>query len=110
MKQYVIDQLREQDFLKLDNYLSSNSEAGDLPGIYWAPMPEPLHEELQQEHTDCQPFYFAINLDRQSISFELLIRTRNRLRCNCIQFASRDQRDYILAYADGLFEKLELIT
>ena len=110
MKQYVIDQLREQDYLKLDDHLQINSEAGELPGIYWVPMPEALHEKLQQEHADCQPFYFAINLDRQSISFEMLIRTRDRLRCGCIQYANQEQRDYILDYADKLFERLNLMT
>ena len=110
MKQYLIDQLREGDFLKLEDYLNSDAEAGDLPGIYWIPIPEPLHEKLQQEHTDCQPFYFAINLDRQSVSFELLIRTRSRLRCGCVQYATLEQRNYILNYADELFEKLNLTT
>jgi hypothetical protein len=42
------------------------------------------------------------------VSFELLIRTRARLRCGCIQYANKNQRDYILEYADGLFEKLKL--
>ena len=73
-------------------------------------MPESLYEELQLEHTDCQPFHFAVNLDRQSISFELLIRTRSRLRCGCIQYANKNQREYILEYADGLFEELKLKT
>ena len=110
MKQYVIDQLREGDFLKLEDYLDENSEPADLPGIYWVPVPDSLLEELQQEHIDCQPFYFAVNLDRNSIGFELLIRTRSRLRCGCIQYASQKQREYILDYADGLFEKLGLMT
>ncbi len=110
MKQYVIDQLREGDFLKLEDYLNNTAEAGDLPGIYWVTLPLPLYEMPQQEHTDCQPFFFAINLDIQSISFELLIRTRNRLRCGCIQYATQQQREYILAYADDLFEELELVT
>jgi hypothetical protein len=110
MKQYVIDQLREVDFLKLENYLNNYAEAGDLPGIYWVPVPEPLQERLQQEHRDCQPFYFAINLDGPSISFELLIRTRTRLHCGCIQYATQPQREYIFHYADELFEKLELMT
>jgi hypothetical protein len=110
MKQYVIDQLREGDFLKLEEYLKGNAEVGDLPGIYWVPIPSPLYEKLQQEHKGCQPFYFAINLDRQAISFELLIRTRNRLRCGCTQYANPKQRDHILTYADGLIEKLKLTT
>ena len=110
MKQYMIDQLRENDFLQLEEYLNKNSEAGELPGIYWIPVPESLLERTQLEHRDCQPFFFAINLDRNSISFEMLIHTRIRLRCGCIQYANEQQRDYILNYADQLFEKLNLMT
>ena len=106
----MIDQLRENDFLQLEEYLNKNSEAGELPGIYWIPVPESLLERTQLEHRDCQPFFFAINLDRNSISFEMLIRTRIRLRCGCIQYANEQQRDYILNYADQLFEKLNLMT
>ena len=102
MKQYVIDQLRENDFLQLKDYLNNNGEAGELQGIYWITLPESFLERTQLDHSDCQPFYFAVNLDPNSISFELLIRTRSRLRCGCIQYASKKQRDYILAYADGL--------
>lgn len=110
MKQYLIDQLREGDFLALQDHLDNHAEAGHLPGIYWIPLPENLYEGLQREHGNCQPFYFAINLDLKSISFELLIRTRQRLHCGCLAYASQRQRDYILAYADGLFEELGLVT
>jgi hypothetical protein len=110
MKQYVIDQLRERDFLILQDHLNSHAEAGELPGIYWVQVPETLYEGLQCEHTDCQPFYFAINLDHRSISFELLIRTRQALRCGCILYATQQQRDFIMAYADGLFQQLGLKT
>lgn len=110
MKQYVIDQLRENDFLQLEHYLDNNSEAGELPGIYWILVPKSLLEKTQLDHPDCQPFYFAVNLDRNSIRFELLIRTRNRLRCGCIQYASPKQREHIINYADQLFEKLNLKT
>jgi hypothetical protein len=110
MKQYVIDQLREGDFLALRDHLDESADSGDLPGIYWVRLPEALYEGLQLEHESCKPFYFAINLDRQAIKFELLIRTRTRLRCGCIQYASDRQREYILAYADGLFAGLNLMT
>jgi hypothetical protein len=110
MKQYVIDQLREYDFFALEAHLNDHAERGDLPGIYWVPIPRELYEASQSEHTNCQPFYFAVSLDRRAISFELLIRTRLRLRCGCIRYANRTQRDYILAYADGLFDQLKLMT
>ena len=42
--------------------------------------------------------------------FGLLIPTRQRLRCNCIDYADKDHREYILIYADKLFEKLKLKT
>jgi hypothetical protein len=110
MKQYVIDQLREGDFLKLAEYLEEKTEAGDLPGIYWIAIPDELYRAQQRVHADCQPFYFAVNLEMNSISFELLIRTRTRLRCGCIQYADEEQRKYIIDYADGLFETLNLMT
>ena len=110
MKQYMIDQLREADFHKLEDHLNSYAESGELPGIYWSPLPEELYADTQREHKECQPFYFAVNLNRQAISFEMLIRTRNRLRCGCIQYANQKQREYILNYADDLFEKLSLMT
>ncbi|MBW1981833.1 MAG: hypothetical protein JRJ12_11490 [Deltaproteobacteria bacterium] len=110
MKQYVIDQLRESDFHALENHLDHHAEQGDLPGIYWVPIPELLYEAVQREHSSCQPFYFAINLHRNSISFELLVRTRQRLRCSCIQYASQRQRQHIMDYADDLFDELNLKT
>lgn len=110
MKQYVIDQLREHDFLALEAHLKNHAETADLPGIYWVPIPQELYEPTQREHTECQPFYFAVSLDRRAISFELLVRTRLRLRCGCIQYANRPQLDYVLSYADELFEKLNLMT
>ncbi|MFP3870674.1 MAG: hypothetical protein ACLFVT_07345 [Syntrophobacteria bacterium] len=110
MKQYVIDQLREKDFYALQDYLDGHAEEGALPGIYWVPLPETLYEGLQHEHKSCQPFYFAVNLDRNAIKFEMLVRTRRRMRCGCIQYATHTQREYIIAYADRLFETLSLVT
>jgi hypothetical protein len=110
MKQYMIDQLREEDFQKLEEHLNRRTDTGELPGIYWVPIPETLYEGPQREHTDCQPFYFAVNLDVTAISFEFLIRTRSRLRCSCIQYANDKQRAYILDYADKLLGQLQIMT
>ena len=52
MKQYMIDELRENDFLQLEDYFNNNSEAAELPGIYWLPLPKPLLEKTQLDHPD----------------------------------------------------------
>ena len=44
------------------------------------------------------------------LRFEFLIRSREKMRCTCIDYATRQQRDFILAYADRLVEELALRT
>jgi hypothetical protein len=106
MKQYVIDQLRQTDYVKVLEYLDANCEKTALEGLYRKEMPAELLSAAQAGHAPCQPHYFAINLDVRRVSFELLVRSSQIIRCNCIDYATRAQRDYILAFADGMLEEL----
>jgi hypothetical protein len=65
---------------------------------------------VQAAHTECQPFYFAVVLRQSVISFELLIRTRKRVRCDCIQYANKAQRESIIRFADSIFDELKILT
>ena len=108
MKQYVIDQLRESDFHQIKAFLDQHTESASLDGIYWADLPPALYTELQREHAACQPFFFAIHLTWNDVAFELLIRSRQIIRCQCIAYANPVQRDYIIHYAECMIEELEL--
>lgn len=108
MKQYVIDQLRETDYVKILGFLDANCEKTMLEGLYRKEMPEGLLTPTQAGHAPCRPHYFAINLDVRKLSFELLVRSSQIIRCDCIDYATRDQRDYILAFADGMLEQLDI--
>ena len=108
MKQYVIDQLRESDFHRITDYLKENLEGTALDGIYWMDLPENLYGEIQLQHTQCQPFYFAVNLNRTQIAFEWLIRSRQTLHCSCLAYANPEQREYIIHFADAMLEKLKI--
>ena len=108
MKQYVIDQLRESDYLKLLDFLDANYEKTMLEGIYRKEIPDEYLTPAQTGHAACRPHYFAINLDVRRVSFELLVRSSQIIRCNCIDYATREQRDYILAFADGMLEQLDI--
>lgn len=108
MKQYVIDQLRESDYQDILNFLNNETEKTALDGLYWIELPKDLYTTTQGEHKDCQSFYFAVNLTLNSVAFEFLIRSRQIIRCSCISYATPKQRDYIMQFADGMLEKLNI--
>jgi hypothetical protein len=110
MKQYVIDELRPADYRKLKEYLEEHFGNSFMEGIYWIPLDETLWTDTQRQHTDCQPFYLALELQPERLACELLVRTRQRVRCQCIGYATEFQRKWIMDSIDAIFEKLEIKT
>jgi hypothetical protein len=110
MKQYVIDELRPKDCDKIKKYLSEAYGSAEMGGVYWVSIPPEELTAIQQAHADCQPFFFAIDLEEDRVALELLVRTKNRVRCACIAYASKDQRDWIMGVVDAIFEKLNIAT
>lgn len=110
MKQYVIDELRPADYQKIKTYLDENYGPTAIDGIYWIALPVDHYGAKQAKHRGCQPFYFAIDLEQSMISCEFLIRTRNRVRCECICYATEKQRNWLIEFIDHMFEKLEVTT
>lgn len=108
MKQYVIDQLRLEDYKTLKAYLDKYVGFSQMGGIYWIPIEETLLSDVQKEHTSCQPYYFAVDLEENLLSCELLVRTKERIRCNCIAYANENQRNWFIQYIDTILEKLEI--
>ena len=110
MKQYVIDELRPGDHKKIKQYLDDVYGAAEMGAIYWVPIAEDMLTEIQREHNDCQPYYFAIELAENQLALEFLVRTKNRIRCACIGYASKDLRIWIMEAVDAIFEKLDIAT
>ncbi len=110
MKQYVIDELRYEDFEKIKQYLDARFSQNDIEGLYWLPIPEAHLDEIQTVHVDCRPYFFSLELDYPKLACELLVRTQNRIRCDCIKYATEPQRNWLIDSVDAMFEKLEIIT
>lgn len=110
MKQYVIDELRPEDHNKIKEYLDQTYGAAEMGAIYWMPVAADLLTEIQREHADCQPYYFAVDLQENRLALELLVRTKNRVRCACIGYASNGQRIWIMEAVDAIFERLGIAT
>jgi hypothetical protein len=110
MKQYVIDEIRPQDYGKIKTYLDETFSASGLDGLYWLPLEETLLSEVQQAHRECAPFFMGLELTEDRLAGEFLVRTRKRVRCDCIQYADKRQRDWLIETMDAMFDRLGIIT
>jgi len=110
MRQYLIDEIRRDDLERISDYLQEHALASSLEDVWWVEMPEDLLSPEQFSHPKLKPFCFAVELGRDFVRFELLIRSRQTLHHPAIAYATRQQRDFILAFADRLVEELALRT
>ncbi len=115
MRQYMLDEISRSDTSRVRDYLNEHAAAAGLEGIWWVDLPEDLLSPEQFEHRDCRPFRFAVELGEPDVGdsfvrFEFLVRSREKMRCACIGYATRVQRDFILAFADRLVDDLALRT
>jgi len=110
MKQYVIDELRPWEYEKIKAYLDERFLQSEVDGIYWVPLDPDCLDAVQRAHRDCRPHCFALELEPTRLSCELLVRTKERIRCDCIGYASERQRNWLIRLADGIFDELGIIT
>lgn len=108
MKQYVIDELRFKDYEKIKDYFDQHFDASEIGGIYWVHLDQEILTETQISHSECKPFYFAIELEPEKISCEFLVRSGNKIRCSCINYATEMQRTWFIRLIDSILEKLEI--
>jgi hypothetical protein len=108
MKQYVIDELRYNDYEKVKVFLDENLGLSEMSGIYWLPVDGDLLTGEQASHAECLPLFFVIELKPEMISCELLVRTRSRIKCDCMGYATEKQRNRLIEYIDDMLKKLEI--
>lgn len=108
MKQYVIDELRFPDFEKIKAHLDENHVSSEVDQLYWIALDDEILTPVQVAHKECYPFYFAADLETDRISFEFLIRTKNRVRCGCMGYATEAQRNWIIQTVDVMLDRLDI--
>jgi hypothetical protein len=110
MKQYVIDELRPEAFEKLKAYLKEKFGSSSVGDIFWIPIDKDILTPVQAEHIECQPFYFAVDLESNFLACELLVRTKRNVRCDCMAYATQSQRNWLILLTDSIFTELNIIT
>jgi hypothetical protein len=106
MKQYIVDQLRFTDFEKIRACLDQRYGPAAMGGVYWVPLEPGRLSATQTAHVECQPFFAALELVEDRLSLELLIRTRGRIRCGCIAYATEEQRAWLIQMVDDMMLQL----
>jgi hypothetical protein len=115
MRQYQLDEIARKDIPRVRQYLNEHAIASSLADVWWVDLPEDLLSPEQFEHQQCRPYRFAVEVTEPEVGdsfvrFEMLIRSRETMRCTCLGYATRQQRDFILGFADRLVEELALRT
>lgn len=108
MKQYVIDELHPGEHERLKAYLQALCGPAELEQLYWLLLDESLYTPTQAAHMDCQPFYAAIRLSEKAVAMEFLIRTKNRMRCDCMGYATPEQTAWLMKRLDAMLAELEI--
>ncbi len=108
MRQYVIDQLSREERANIENYLKRTLKPGPMGGVFWIELGRDLLSGDQLAHDKCGPFFIAVELAEESVSFELLIRSKSNLHCSCIAYATTAQRDFVLRLVDQMLEEEQI--
>ena len=108
MKQYRIDGLDIQDHRKLKSYLDTHLGAPMLGNIYWLELESQLLNPLQKAHEKCSPHCFALELEETFLSCEFLVRIKKNIRCDCMGYATPDQREWLINTVDAILETLSI--
>ena len=109
MKQYLIDGLGTEDASKLKNYLNNSFGQPVLGNIYWVELDQNILTPLQKQHVDCYPHVFALELGKDYLSCELLVRIKKNIKCDCMGYANSVQREWLIKNIDAILDKLEII-
>lgn len=104
MRQIVIDELSPMELDNIDSYLKRSITLGPMVGLYWLVLPSDLHSAAQQGHDDHGPFYMAVEVERDKVRFELLVRSQSNLHCTCIAYATSAQRQFVLDFIDRMID------
>lgn len=108
MRQIVIDELSPMERDNIDSYLRRSLKQASMAGLYWIEIPQDLLSGIQQTHKDCGPYTLGVEVEKQSVRFELLVRSKTNLHCECIGYATSAQRQFIFDFIDTMLAEEQI--
>jgi len=111
MRCYLIEDFYPEQLKKVTAALADKGWAGSLDGIYYLPVPKELLSDVQRDHADeCGPHIFVLEAleDTGALKLELLVRAKNKIRCECVKYATPAQREHIISFLDDFIRRLDI--
>ena len=110
MRAYLIDELSPSKLDAIREFLGENAIRSSMDQIFWVRIPDDLLSGMQFQHSKCKPHVFAVELGQDWVKLELFVRTLRNMHCDCPGYSTVQQRNFILNFADGMIERLNIDT
>ena len=110
MRAYLLDEISASDMEKITVYLKERSIRSRLNSIFWVKIPTDLLSGIQYEHKSCGPFVFAAELGDDWFKAEFFVRTLEVMGCDCQNYVTPQQREFILDFSQTMIEALGVRT
>jgi len=111
MRSYYIDEFVPGELERLAERLDSMGFSSGMEGLYWLPVPEKLLTSIRKEHERaCGPYVLALEILDEALRLELLVRARNRLRCDCVAYAEQEIVSAMIMYVHALLDELKITS
>jgi hypothetical protein len=112
VRSILLDEFSDEDMPLVADYLAHKAEASGVEGLYWIALPRDLWNETQkrahvdeQEKAEARSFRFAVELGRDWVRFEMLVRSEG-LRNLGGGWADKGQTLFLLGWADEMLKTL----
>ena len=110
MRSYLIDEISVSDLGKIEEFLRLKTIQSGLGKIFWVSLPPHLLSPKQAQHPKCQPHVFATELGANWIKLEFFVRSMNGVGCECQDYCTREQEQFVLRWGQELVRLLRIET
>ena len=111
MRNYCLDEFVPGELERLAERLDGMEFSAGMEALYWLPVPQELLTPLQKEHErECGPHALALEILDEALRLELLVRARNRLRCDCVAYADQRLVHHMIRYLHDLLDELKITS
>jgi hypothetical protein len=109
MRSYYIDDFVPGELERFAERLDGMELSAGMEYLYWLPVPEDMLTACQKRHVcECGPYVLALEILDEALRLELLVRARNKLRCECVAYADQRLVSHMIGYMHGLLDELKI--
>ena len=115
MRVYLLENIVKKDAGIIKEALIKNKLEEALDNLFYIPLPAEILSLEQKEHNEeCGEYFIALELvdkfETFDLRLELLVRAKNKLRCSCVCYCTKEQEAYILNYLHTFLEKIKIVA